>query len=64
MEPLILNLVQGVMALCACGGEHEIGRDEELCAGMDLIAGSENVENGTVLTLENGDRYLVSVTKL
>jgi hypothetical protein len=63
MDP-ILNLVQGVLALCACGREDGVVRDEELCAGMDLIADSETVENGTILTLENGDRYKVSVTKL
>jgi hypothetical protein len=64
VDPLILNLVQGVLSLCACGGSHEIERDEDLCAGMDLLDETEIVEDGIILKLENGDRYKVTVTKL
>ena len=64
MDPLILNLVQGVLHLSSCGGSHEIERNEDLSAGMDLIAECDDAENGVILTLENGDRYQVSVTKL
>ncbi len=63
-DPVLLNLVQGVMTLCSCGGEHEIGRNQDLCDGMDLIAECENATDGVTLTLENGDKYKVSVTKL
>ena len=52
------------MTLCSCGGEHEIGRNQDLCDGMDLIAECENATDGVTLTLENGDKYKVSVTKL
>lgn len=63
-DKLILNLVQGAMSLCSCGGSHEIERDEELCEGMDLIEECENVENGVILHLEDGQRYKISVQRL
>lgn len=63
-EYLIKNLVKGALTLCSCGGEHEIGRDEELCAGMDLIEECENTDDGVVLVLESGARFRVTVTRL
>lgn len=56
--------VQGCLLLAGCGGAHEIDRNADLCRQADTIADVDATPDGVIITLDDGTRYAVRVTRI